>query len=159
MPEVWIYPHLSHYLYDILVMLMMVLMGKQLFNLNMSWKKVVVFVAFMMIFYQINFLFTEPLIGKGPKYLVLYMGLFLAYVIVIRLNWVSALMMILTMSAFNGIWTNINVMVMLTFFYENYAEAISHQHAQYTFYVVTVMTMASLTILSRFKLFDIQKYN
>lgn len=159
MPTEWIYNHPSHYLYDILIMLMMVLMGRQLFNLTMTWKQVVAFVSFMMVFYQINFLVVEPLLGKGPKYLVLYLGLYLAYMLIVKLNWLSALVTILTMSAFNGIWTNINIMVMLSFFYDNYAEALEHQHAQYTFYVVTVMFLAGFTILSKFKLFDIQKYN
>ncbi|MBN2795461.1 MAG: hypothetical protein JXR88_08660 [Clostridia bacterium] len=159
MPTVWIYAHPSQYLYDILVMLMMVLMGKQLFNLTMTWKQVVAFVSFMMIFYQINFLFVERLVGKGPKYVVLYLGLFIAYMLIIKLNWLSALVTILTMSAFNGIWTNINILLMLSLFYDDYAEALSHQHAQYTFYVVTVMVLAGFTILSKFKLFDIQKYN
>lgn len=155
----WIYEYPIHYLYDVLVMLMMVLMGRQFFNLNMTRKQVISFVLFMMVFYQINFLYVEPVYDKGPKYLVLYLGLFLAYKLIAKLNWVSAMLVILTTSVFNGIWTNVNVMFMLTFFYDNYGIALDHKHEQYTFYFITVMIMAGLTLMSRFKIVDIQKYN
>lgn len=153
------YPYPSHYIFDILVMLMMLLLGKQLYNLTVSKKQGVAFIAFMMMFYQINFYITEVYFDRSFKYPVLYLGLVLAYMIIVRLNLISAMIVILTTAALNGIWTNLNLAFMLTFVYENYGVALEHKQEQYGFYMMTIVIMSSLLMLLKVRIFDIQKYS
>lgn len=152
------YPYFSHYFYDILVISIALLAGKQLFHLKFSQKQFIAFIIAMMFCYQLNFYFIED-IGKEYKYIVLYTGMILSYIFILRLSLTAALIVIMTTTAFNGIWTNFNMLWMLKFLFDDYQAALDSKHIQYTCYTVTVCTFNSLIVLFKIHIFDIQKYN
>lgn len=153
------YPYPSHYLYDIMVVGITLLMARQVFNLSLTKKQLVAFVTLMMVCYQANFYIVEPLWGKEFKYITLYFGFLIAYTVIVRLNLISSLIVILSLTAFNGIWTNINLYFMLQTLFGTYAEALAAPHVQYTCYVVSVVILSSLMLLFKVKILDIQRYS
>jgi len=153
------YNYPSHYLYDFVVLTMNILLAKQVFNLTLTRNQIIAFVGWMMIFYQINFYLIVPNYPREYKYIILYLGLILAYYLIANLSFTASLIVIMTTTALNGIWTNINLGFMLQFVFKNYGLALESQHLQYTCYTLTIVIMASLVMLFRFRIFDIQKYN
>jgi hypothetical protein len=154
-----IYPYVSHYLYDILVIGAALVVGKQLFNFKVTKKQFVAFLLFMMFFYQINFYVTEAFFVKEYKYVVLYMGMLLAYMYILKLRLIAALIVIVTTTALNGIWTNINLIWMLHFLFDNYGDALDAKHLQYSCYTLSVIVLNSLMVLFKVRIVDIRKYN
>lgn len=154
-----IYQYPIHYLYDILVLGMNLMLARQVFNLKVTKKQMVAYIFWVMIFYQINFYLIEPNFSKEFKYITLYVGLLTAYYLIIRLSFIGSLIIIMCTTAFNGIMTNTNLIFMLTLLFPNYGAALEAQHLQYTCYVITVVVMCSLTLIFKLNFFDIQKYS
>lgn len=152
------YNYLMHYIYDIVIVATLLTNAKQLFNLSLSSKQVLAFVAWMMIFYQLNFYVVVPYLNREYKYVVLYLGLYLGYHFIIKLNVVGSLIVITTSTALNGIFTNINLFFMLKFLFPNYGIALDAQHIQYSCYVLTVMILTALLKLSRIRICDLERY-
>jgi len=153
-----IYPYISHYFYDLLVVSLALLVGKQLFHLKFSFKQFLMFLAVMMLCYQFNFYIVERFFGKEYKYVILYIGMLIGYSKLLKLNLIASLIVIMTTAVVNGIWTNVNIMWMLTFLFDTYEEALASQHVQYTCYTLTTCVFNGLLILFRVHIFDIQKY-
>lgn len=154
-----IYNYPIHYLYDILVLLMNILLARQVFNLNLTKYQPVLFVAWVMVFYQINFYIIEPNFPKEYKYIILYIGLLTAYYFIAKLSFIASLIILMCSTAFNGFMTNMNLLFMLRFLFPNYGAALEAQHLQYTCYTFTVVLICFLSILFKVKFFDIQKYS
>lgn len=153
------YNYPIHYLYDFLVLSMNILMVRQVFQLRLSTERMLLFIAWVMVFYQINFYVVEPSLPKEYKYIVLYIGLLSAYYLIMRLSLVGSMIIIMCTTAFNGVMTNINILFMLRFLFPNYGAALQAQHLQYTCYVITVVLICFATILFRVEFFDIEKYS
>lgn len=153
------YEYPSHYIYDFIVISMTVLVGRQAYNIKMSPKQYAVYTAFMMLCYQINFYIIVPFFPREFKYVTLYVGLLLAFLYILKLKLIPALIVIVSAAAFNGIWTNINLYFMLKYVFENYGKALEAVHAQYSYYVISVIILSSLVLISNIKVVDIQKYN
>lgn len=153
------YNYPIHYLYDFLVVGITLLMARQVFNLKLSKIQLALFLVCMMFCYQLNFYYVIPVLGPSFKYLTLYLGFLFAYTVIVRLSFIASLIVIMSLTAFNGLWTNINLYFMLQFLFSDYKEALSYQHLQYTCYVVSVVILSSLMLLFRVKILDIQRYN
>ncbi|MBI9013630.1 MAG: hypothetical protein JEZ08_15460 [Clostridiales bacterium] len=154
-----IYNYPSHYLYDFLAVCMLLVLAKQLYNLVLSKKQIVAFVLWMMTWYQINFYIVIPLLPREFKYITLYIGLILGFVFIIRLKLVGSLIVIMTTSALNGVFTNINLFFMLRTLFPNYGVALEAQHVQYTCYIVSIIILSLMTKALNIRILDIQKYN
>lgn len=154
-----IYTYPSHYLYDFLAVCMLIFLAKQLYNLILSKQQIITFVIWMMISYQINFYVVIPLLPREFKYITLYIGLVLGFMFIIRLKLVGSLIVIMTTTALNGIFTNINLIFMLKFLFPNYGVALDAQHIQYTCYVVSIVILSLMTKVFNIRILDIQKYN
>lgn len=154
-----IYTYPSHYLYDFLAICMLIVLAKQLYNLILSKKQIVTFVVWMMICYQINFYVVIPKLPREFKYITLYIGLVLGFTFIIKLKLVGSLIVIMTTTALNGIFTNINLIYMLKLLFPNYGVALEAQHIQYTCYVVSIVILSLMTKVLNIRILDIQKYN
>lgn len=154
-----IYPYISHYFYDCLVMLMTLLVGRQIFNIRLTTRQVVFFVLFMMTIYQLNFMFFIPKFGKSIQYVTLYMGLLISYKYIIKMNTIASLIVITTSTAINGIWTNINLHFMLTFLFANYGMALESKHVQYTSYVIVLVILDLILLGFKVRILDLEKYS
>jgi hypothetical protein len=153
------YPFPLHYLYDFLVLTMTLIVTRQVFNLKLNIKQYTAFVSVMMFFYQFNFLVIERQFPKEVKYVTLYIGFMVCYMYIVKLKFLPALIITMCTTAFNGIWTNINLFFMLSFLFPTYEVALEFKHLQYTCYTFTVLVLSALTLLFRFRIFDIQRYN
>jgi len=138
---------------------MLLFLAEQLYNLVLSKKQIGLFVLWMMTCYQINFYIVIPLLPREFKYLTLYIGLVIAFTLIIRLKLVPSLIVIMTTTALNGIFTNINLIYMLKLLFPNYGVALEAQHLQYTCYVVSIVILSLMTKVLGIKILDIQKYN
>jgi len=154
-----IYNYPIHYLYDLLAICMMLFIGKQLYNLILTKKQIISFVVWMMICYQINFYIVIRYLPREFKYVTLYLGLVIGFLLFVRLNLVGSLLVILTTTSVNGVFTNINLFFMLKFLFPNYGIALEAQHIQYTCYIVSVVILSLMTKVFNIKIFDIQRYN
>jgi hypothetical protein len=154
-----IYPYISHYLYDLLVIGIALLAGRAMFNLKFSKGQFFLFLIWMIFFYQLNFYITETFLPKEFKYIILYIGMTSAYILVLKLNWVAALIVIMTTTALNGIWTNINMAWMLRFLFDNYGQALEAKHLQYTCYTLSVTILNGSIALFKLHILDLKRYN
>jgi len=154
-----IYTYPLHYLYDFLAVCMLLFLAEQLYNLVLSRKQIGLFVLWMMACYQINFYLVIPLLPREFKYITLYVGLVIAFTLIIRLKLVPSLIVIMTTTALNGIFTNINLIYMLKLLFPNYGVALEAQHLQYTCYVVSIVILSLMTKVLGIKILDIRKYN
>jgi len=152
------YSYPIHYLYDVLAVGVILFLGKQLFNLTLRKKQAALFIGWMMLCYQINFYIVVPLLSRELKYIVLYIGLYIGFRYIIGLKIVSSLIVITTTSALNGIFTNINLFLMLSFLFPNYGVALEAQHLQYTCYIVSIVFLSILTKVLNLYIFDLEKY-
>lgn len=152
------YNYPTHYLYDMLAIVTLLINARQLFNLNLSKKQATAFVAWMMLFYQINFYITVPYLNREYKYVILYLGLYIGYHFIIKMNVVGSLIVITTTTALNGIFTNINLYFMLKYLFPNYGVALEAQHLQYTCYIISVVILTGLIRVLRVRIFDLQRY-
>lgn len=152
------YNYPIHYLYDLLAMAMLLVLGNQLFNITFSKKQVIWFLIWMMIFYQINFYLVEAFLPKEFKYITLYLGLYIGYHFIIKLNVIGSLIVIMTTTAMNGIFTNINLIFMLRFLFPNYGIALEAQHLQYTCYIISMVFLSLMTRVLKLKICDLERY-
>lgn len=152
------YNYPIHYLYDFLTISVILLMGKQMFNLRLKPTYMLAFIMWMMVLYQLNFYVIIPYLPREFKYVTLYLGLYFGFHNIIGLKTVGALIVITVTSAMNGIFTNINLIFMLKFLFPNYGIALEAQHLQYTCYVVSVVILATLLRVFNVKIFDLQRY-
>lgn len=153
-----IYPYISHYFYDLLVIGVALLAGRAMFYLKFT-KKQFLFLIWMMFFTSLIFYVTEVFLPKEFKYVVLYLGMTSAYIYVLKLNWVAALIVIMTTTALNGIWTNINMAWMLEFIFDNYGQALDAKHLQYTCYTLSVTVLNGSIFFFKLHILDLERYN
>ena len=154
-----IYNYPSHYVYDFIAVASSLLIVRQIFALSMGKKQFVLFMAWMMTVYQINFYMVIPYFPREYKYLTFMIGFFLAYKIIGKLNYVSSMIIVMVMILLNGMWTNINLYFMLQFIFPNYGLALEAQHFQYTSYIVSVLIGTTIVLLSKVKIVDIERYS
>jgi hypothetical protein len=154
-----IYNYPIHYLYDFLAVAMLLFVAKQMYNLVLSKKQIVGFMTWMMLFYQINFYLVIPNLPREFKYMTLYVGLVAGFTVIIRLNLVGSLIVIMSTTAINGIFTNINLIFMMGLIFPNYGVALESQHLQYTCYIISIVILSLSTKMFRIKILDIQRYN
>jgi len=152
------YNYTSHYLYDILAIVTLLFNARQMFNLTLTRRQAASFVFWMMLFYQINFYITVPYLNREYKYVVLYLGLYLGYRYIIKMNVVGTLIIITTTTALNGIFTNINLYFMLRYIFPNYGIALEAQHLQYTSYIVSVVILTGIIWVLKPRICDLQRY-
>ncbi len=153
------YTYPSHYLYDFLAVSMLLVLAKQLYNISLDKKQIASFIIWMMLFYQINFYIIIPNFQREYKFAVLYIGLFLGFHFIIRLNSVVSVIIIMTTTALNGIFTNLNLLFMLQFVFPNYGVALEAQHFQYSCYIISIVILSMLTRVFRLRICDLQRYS
>jgi CDP-diglyceride synthetase len=154
-----VYNYPSHYLYDFLAVSMLLVLAKQLYNISLDKKQIASFIIWMMLFYQINFYIIIPNFQREYKYAVLYIGLFLGFHFIIRLNSVVSVIIIMTTTSLNGIFTNLNLLFMLQFVFPNYGVALEAQHFQYSCYIISIVILSMLTRVFRLRICDLQRYS
>ena len=154
-----VYTYPSHYLYDFLAVSMLLVLAKQLYNISLDKKQIASFIIWMMLFYQINFYIIIPNFQREYKFAVLYIGLFLGFHFIIRLNSVVSVIIIMTTTALNGIFTNLNLLFMLQFVFPNYGVALEAQHFQYSCYIISIVILSMLTRVFRLRICDLQRYS
>lgn len=154
-----IYNYPIHYLYDLLAVCMLLFMAKQLYNLVLTKKQIVSFVIWMMFCYQLNFYVIIPNFPREFKFLTLYVGLISGFAVLIKLNLVGSLIVIMSTSALNGVFTNINLFFMLGLLFPNYGAALEAQHVQYTCYIISIVVLSLSTKVFGIRIFDIQRYD
>ncbi len=154
-----VYNYPSHYLYDFLAVSMLLVLAKQLYNISLDKKQIASFIIWMMLFYQINFYIIIPNFQREYKYAVLYIGLFLGFHFMIRLNSVVSVIIIMTTTALNGIFTNLNLLFMLQFIFPNYGVALEAQHFQYSCYIISIVILSMLTRVFKLRICDLERYS
>lgn len=152
------YEYPMHYIYDLLAIAMLLVLANQVFAIKVTKKQWVMFIIWMMICYQINFYVILEYFPRPTKYVTLYLGLYIGYHFIMKLNTIGSLIVITTSSAMNGIFTNINLFWMLACIFPNYGVALEHVHLQYTCYILSIVVLSLLTRVFKFRVLDLQRY-
>lgn len=146
-------------IHDLIVTLIPIGMLTQLFYIKTTAKQVLTFVVWMQVLFLFNDFFVEVYFSLEWKYLIIFMGFFLGFWLVMRLSFLSTLLVMIMNLVVNGIATNLNIFALLLNQFRSYGLALESDFIQYTSLVMVQCMLYMIIKTFNLRFVDISRYD
>lgn len=150
----WIY-----IIHDIILAYISLKISQQLFSLKFTLLNAIYFVFFMQVVFIFNDFIIEPNFELQFKYIIILIGFYTAYLMFVKMHFVSALLIMLCNLAVNGVSTNLNIQVLLLARFNSYGAALENDFLQYSSLILVMIFFYLILRLFKFQIVDISRYN
>ncbi len=149
---------LIYFIHGLVLIVLSLEITKQLFTLKTTKASYGSFIIWMLAIFLINDFYIEQNYNLEYKYIVMIIAYFIGYYKILKLNFISSVLVQITSVSINGIITNINIWILLLLRFKCYQEALEHNFIQYTSLLITIALFFYIIKLFDIKLIEVSKY-